>query len=122
MYNAPKVETGEKTRSVTPEREAIAPKQRKRILERDRSTCLDCGGHAPNVILHVSHMLSVDDAKAVGSKFGIRDEFVSKVLDDDLNLYVSCERCNLGQGKRSIDPLVAFRLMILVLTKLDAAA
>ncbi len=104
QYNAPKHETGRGVRKVF-NREAIGSDQRARILERDNSTCLDCGKRPPEVILHVAHMISVADATDLG--------FVADDYNDDENLYAGCEECNLTQGKRSITTKRMARMILL---------
>ena len=60
------------------------------ILERDNFTCQYCGQHAPDVILHVDHILPV--AKGGDNSFS--------------NLITSCSACN--EGKKSF-PLLPER-------------
>lgn len=91
-YNAPKTETGEETRQVIT-RVGISSYTKARILERDNSTCLECGRRAPEVIMHVGHFISVADCVDYG--FGEDD------YNCDDNLYASCEECNLARGDRS---------------------
>jgi 5-methylcytosine-specific restriction endonuclease McrA len=103
-YNAPKHETGRGVRKIL-NREAIDSFTKSRILERDNSTCLDCGKRPPDVILNVSHMISVADAVELG--FGPED------YNDDENLYSGCEECNAVQGKRSITKKRMARMILL---------
>ena len=53
-----------------------------RVLNRDNFTCQYCGQFAPNVILHVDHIKSVEDGGT----------------DDDSNLITSCSACNMGKS------------------------
>jgi 5-methylcytosine-specific restriction endonuclease McrA len=84
-YNAPRTETGRPRRSLR-SRPQLSPSQRSRILERDNSTCLKCGGDGP---LNVAHWISVQDGKAVGLS--------EAELFDDENLLVLCAECNVGR-------------------------
>jgi 5-methylcytosine-specific restriction endonuclease McrA len=110
VYNAPRTELGEEPRSVRT-RPDIKPSQKARVLERDCSRCLTCGrpAGAPKredaspVILHIGHVLSVDDGRALGA--------TDEELFDDENLVTVCEECNLGQGSRSLLPRLALRLI-----------
>jgi hypothetical protein len=52
------------------------------VLERDEFACQYCGAKAPDVILHVDHLVAV-------SKGGITSPE---------NLITSCEACNIGKG------------------------
>lgn len=101
-YNAPKVETGTATRAVST-RPDIKPKQRARVLARDAHRCLTCGRPAGRVILHIGHVLSVDEGRALGA--------TDVELYDDENLIAQCEECNLGTGSRSISPRLALLLI-----------
>lgn len=56
-------------------------KLRFHILHRDSFTCQYCGRRAPNVVLHVDHVLPV-------SKGG---------TDHPLNLKTACHDCNMGK-------------------------
>jgi len=65
-------------------RKALSKKTRFEIFKRDSFTCQYCGKSAPDVILHVDHIMPI-----------------SKGGDDDItNLITSCESCN--QGKKDI--------------------
>jgi 5-methylcytosine-specific restriction endonuclease McrA len=86
-YNAPRVETGKRQRSVSTVHAAIKPKQRMRILERAGAKCEVCGARSN---LHVGHILSV----SAGLTYGLDES----LLNDDENLLCLCEECNLGQG------------------------
>lgn len=68
-------------------RGALRPSDRFRILQRDRFRCQYCGRAAPDVDLHVDHVVPV--ARGGGN--------------DDENLVTACQECNLGKGK---SPLV----------------
>lgn len=63
-------------------RERIPARTRFRVLERDGFTCQYCGAKAPNVELHVDHIVPV-------AKGGTNDES---------NLVTACAVCNLGKG------------------------
>lgn len=65
-------------------RKTLSKKTRFEIFKRDSFTCQYCGKSAPDVILHVDHIMPI-----------------SKGGDDDItNLITSCESCN--QGKKDI--------------------
>lgn len=89
-YNAPKTETGEAPRTVTSTHAGIRPKQRVRVIDRDGGRCAHCGRAAPDVILHIGHIISVRE----GHDAGLTDD----EINDDENLVAECEECNLGRG------------------------
>lgn len=100
LYNAPKSETGEKTRSIRT-RPEIKPSQRARVLDRDSHRCVSCG--STDRALHIGHLVSVD----AGIKLGMTESD----LYDDENLATICEECNLGMGSRSVNPRLMWRLL-----------
>lgn len=105
-YNQPKAESGKPQRSVRT-RPEIKPSTRARILERDNYTCVMC--HSATSVLHIGHLLSVNDGKALGA--------TEEELFDDENLAAMCEECNLGQGQTT----VSMRLLYLILkARVDA--
>lgn len=63
-------------------REPISPRTRYEVFERDGYTCQYCGAKAPNVELHVDHIVPV-------SKGG---------TNDLSNLVTACAECNLGKS------------------------
>ena len=63
-------------------RKALSKKLRFEIFKRDAFTCQYCGGHPPEQILHVDHIVPV----AEGGENNID------------NLVTSCSACNLGKG------------------------
>lgn len=91
QYNAPRTETGRAVRTVSTTHEAIKPKQRARIIERDCGHCVACG--AVNN-LHIGHVVSVKDGHALS----LSDEDINS----DDNLVTLCAECNLGWGDRSM--------------------
>lgn len=76
-------------------RRNLSKKKRWKILSRDHFTCRYCGRSAPDVKLHIDHVLPV-------SKGG---------TDSVDNLVVACCDCNLGKATREIDPR-PFRLVM----------
>jgi 5-methylcytosine-specific restriction endonuclease McrA len=90
-YCAPRVETGREVRNVKT-REGMKPSKRAEILMRDGSRCVLCGTR--DGIMHIGHMISVE--------FGQRGGLSEEELDDDENLAVMCEACNLGIGAQPI--------------------
>ena len=92
QYNAPRVETGREQRSVSTTHAAIKPKQRARIIDRAHGRCESCG--RKEGVLHVGHWLSVDSAMSLGLS--------EAEINDDENLYIACEECNLGQGAQPV--------------------
>lgn len=90
QYNAPKVETGKKTRSVSTTHALITPKIRARVLLRASGRCELCGEGPPEKNLHVGHILDVDS--------GMKANLTEVILNSDENLAVMCEECNLGLG------------------------
>ena len=63
-------------------RRTIPASMRFRVLKRDKSTCQTCGAKAPEVPLHVDHIIPV-------AKGGLTEEG---------NLQILCCDCNLGKG------------------------
>lgn len=100
-YNAPKIETGERQRSVISVHENMSPSKRARILVRANKHCELCG--ASDGILVAGHILSVEN----GLKLGLTE----RELNDDENLAAMCEACNSGLGRMTL-PL---RLMLAIL-------
>jgi len=68
------------------DRKPIPKKLRFEVFKRDKFTCQYCGAKAPDVILHVDHIVPV----AEGGD------------NDMLNLVTACRDCNLGKGKRML--------------------
>ena len=94
-YNAPRAELGQSTESISSDRSTLKPKRRARLIRRANGRCEACGaGRSENAVLHVGHVLSVNDAK----KYDIPQD----VYDSDENLIVQCGECNLGQGSATI--------------------
>jgi 5-methylcytosine-specific restriction endonuclease McrA len=94
LYNAPRVETGAKRRSVKTLRRSIRPAQQARILDRDHCRCVLCGTHDD---LTIGHLLSLEDGARLGAG--------TVELYSDANLAAMCEACNAGlrHGPRSIN-------------------
>jgi 5-methylcytosine-specific restriction endonuclease McrA len=100
-YNAPRTETGRAQRTVSTVHNAVKPKLRSKILERDGHRCVLC--HAEDVPLHVGHVVSVDAGLAVGLS--------DAEINDEENLIAQCQECNLGQGAQPIALSVAVRIL-----------
>ncbi len=100
-YNAPKTETGRKTRSISTVHEAIKPNQRARILFRATGRCEMCGNRRD---LHVGHLISVD----AGLKLGMTEA----VINSDDNLSAMCPECNLGIGKYPVPLRLAIAMVM----------
>ena len=111
LYNAPRVETGRKQRSVSTVHSAIKPKQRDRIITRAQMRCERCGKHAMASAtgIHVGHILSVGE----GLKHGLTEE----IINSDENLIGECDECNLGHGKG----LLPVRLLVALLAAREAS-
>lgn len=69
-------------RSSGPGRKPLPPRIRYEVLERDGYTCQYCGAKAPNVSLHVDHIVPVSEGGT----------------DEMSNLVTACECCNLGKS------------------------
>lgn len=69
------------------ERKGLSKKLRFEVFKRDSFTCVYCGRSAPDVVLHVDHIVPV-------SKGG---------TDDLTNLVTSCADCNLGKSNHEIN-------------------
>lgn len=67
-------------------RKPLSKKTRFEIFKRDSFTCQYCGAVAPDVLLHIDHIIPVAS--------GGTNEF--------LNLITSCQACNAGKGKREL--------------------
>jgi RNase P subunit RPR2 len=67
-----------------PPRQSLGNSVRFQILERDGFACTYCGGRAPQVRLHVDHILPVSGGGT----------------DDPTNLVTSCSDCNHGKRDR----------------------
>lgn len=104
-YNAPRTETGERQRSVTTVRDGVKPKTRARVLLRANSRCEICGGDARSTILHVGHLISIEE----GTKEGLTED----ILNHQENLAAMCEECNLGLGDQSVPLRVMLRITAL---------
>jgi 5-methylcytosine-specific restriction endonuclease McrA len=91
-YNAPRVETGLKPRTVRTTHEAIRPALRARIILRANGACEAC--HRGDGELHVGHWVSVADGHAAG----LTDE----QINSEDNLLALCAECNLGLGRETI--------------------
>ena len=70
-------------------RKSLSPTVRFDILERDSHTCRYCGAKAPEVRLHVDHIVPV--CKGGGNEYK--------------NLVTACVACNLGKSTRELRPL-----------------
>jgi hypothetical protein len=67
-----------------PKRLALSKKTRFEVFKRDGFACQYCGGHPPEVVLHVDHIRPVADGG-------------TNVID---NLVSACQPCNAGKGAR----------------------
>ncbi len=112
-YNAPKIETGQRPRTVATLRESIKAKQQARILDRDQGRCVLCG-RTEN--LTIGHLLSIEEAYRMGE--------MGPALHDDANLAAMCEACNLGLGRHSVSPrtyaVIMYRLVQAEIARRDA--
>lgn len=70
---------------------SVSPRVRFEVLKRDRFVCAYCGGKAPDVLLHVDHIIP----QAAGGS------------DDIANLITACVNCNQGKGARMLEEGVA---------------
>lgn len=70
-----------------PVRRAISKSVRFEVFKRDSFTCQYCGSKAPDVVLHVDHLVPV----SAGGE------------NDLMNLITSCEGCNLGKSDKFLD-------------------
>ena len=95
QYNAPKVETGRKQRSLKTTHELITPSIRWRVIERANGVCESCRCSPPaSVGLQVGHVVSVED----GHKVGLTDQQINSVE----NLIAQCPECNSGASSRTL--------------------
>lgn len=70
-------------------RKPISKELRFRVLERDGFTCQYCGRSAPDVVLHVDHVVPVAEGG----------------VNHLTNLVTACIACNLGKHARQMDVL-----------------
>ncbi len=63
-------------------RRAIPPSLRFMVLERDQFACRYCGAKAPEVRLHIDHVVSIKNGGT----------------NSPANLVAACQDCNLGKG------------------------
>lgn len=68
-------------------RKSIGPKVRFEVFKRDNFKCQYCGQTAPDVVLHIDHIIPVKDGGT----------------NDITNLITACSDCNLGKGARKLD-------------------
>lgn len=87
----------------------IGVKVRFEVFKRDRFTCTYCGGHPPDVLLEVDHVIP----KAAGGS------------DDIENLVTACADCNRGKSDRLLDeaghPIVGKRTVAALEERLEQA-
>lgn len=70
---------------------SVSKRQRFRVLVRDRFTCRYCGRSAPEVVLHVDHVLPVCRGGT----------------DDEANLVAACRDCNSSKSGKLLPDVVA---------------
>jgi hypothetical protein len=105
IYCVPKSETGKPVRRVVT-RDKFKPGTRERILQRSGAICAVCETKDPGIGgWHVSHIISVNDCKSYG--------FDSDDYNQDDNLCICCERCNLGVGEQSLIVPTMIRLVLM---------
>jgi 5-methylcytosine-specific restriction endonuclease McrA len=92
VYNAPRTETGRAARTVSTVHAAVRPALRARILDRDGTCCVIC--RTTESRFHVGHIIPVE----AGILYGLSDV----EINDEENLAVMCEECNLGYQDRPI--------------------
>lgn len=72
-----------------PRRKSLSKKTRFEVFKRDGFACQYCGAHPPSVVLHADHIAPVVDGGG----------------NDIDNLVTSCEPCNLGKGRNSLNAI-----------------
>lgn len=110
QYNAPKVETGRKPRTVTAVHNLISPSQRARIITRATGRCELCGSRDN---LHVGHLLSVEA--------GLNAGMTEAEINHDENLAAMCDACNLGLGSHVVPLRLAVSLLLVRMKTQDSA-
>jgi 5-methylcytosine-specific restriction endonuclease McrA len=105
LYNAPKVETGERPRTVQAVRPDVKPRVQQQVFERDAQACVLC--HRDDVPLTIGHVVSVRDAEELGE--------VGPWLSSPENLVAMCEACNAGLGATSLLPTTYARIVLRLL-------
>ena len=86
-----------------PKREGLSKKTRFEVFKRDSFTCQYCGEKAPEVILHVDHIIAIANGG----------------VNSITNLITSCVACNLGKGARFLSDDSAIRKQRLQLEELN---
>lgn len=87
QYNAPRVETGRKVRTLA-SREGITPSMRARILDRHDHACIGCGKRPPEVRLELEHIIS--------RELAAEHDMLDDLIDSEWNLAPMCPECNSG--------------------------
>lgn len=85
LFNASRVITGKKKRTLKTTHEAISTKQRYEIIERANGVCETCGSKN---LLQVAHVISVADGHAM--------DIPDDVINSNENLICQCAECNSG--------------------------
>lgn len=67
-------------------RKGIGKRTRFEVFKRDQFTCQYCGRSAPDVVLHIDHILPVAEGGT----------------NEIINLVTACQDCNLGKGKKTL--------------------
>jgi len=67
-------------------RKGMSKRIRFEVFKRDRFTCQYCGRSAPDVVLHVDHIIPVAEGGT----------------NDMMNLVTSCQDCNLGKSAKML--------------------
>jgi 5-methylcytosine-specific restriction endonuclease McrA len=61
------------------------------VLDRFSHSCIGCGRHAGDVVLHVDHIIPIELAKRHGL-------YEPELIESEWNMGPQCEECNLGKG------------------------
>lgn len=101
---APRGGAGKAVVIVMAERKSISASMRFEIFKRDSFTCQYCGRKAPDVLLHVDHVVAV----ANGGD------------NDPLNLVTACAGCNLGKGAKLLSDRATLSVQIGQIEELHA--
>lgn len=74
----------------------VGPAQRRRVLERDNFTCVDCGAYDPTrtgAELEIDHVIEINEGKHL-------DASALEYLASDANLRTRCEECHARKTAR----------------------
>jgi len=97
--NVSREDAGKRERTHKSVHSAIPERVRNAVRMRAGCKCEICGRLAADSVLHVSHLISVDD--------GLRFEIPTSVLNSEENLAMFCEQCNTDMHTETVPLRIA---------------